>query len=236
MYNNPDYKGGVEVKFDSTYYRYVTPSWGRCNENNFFHGATGGSTISGPKEATLLGGVEVTARRIERKPTSAPQLYEKADFSFNLRDEKGAAPATLGLVGGMLDFLQNNVPGLIVIRNADGVVGISLRGQTSLKETTLLFGGGNEGEEDISGFKQTDFKDSMPLFIVDGLAVSYDDFAALDLNGISRVDVLKGASAAMFGARSSNGAIVAYSFIGGPVSAKPQTYTFNLSGGYTVHY
>ncbi|WP_245326245.1 TonB-dependent receptor plug domain-containing protein [Hymenobacter wooponensis] len=48
-----------------------------------------------------------------------------------------------------------------------------------------------------------------PLHIVDGIPVSREQFAALNPNGIKKIDVLKGAQAtAIYGSRAANGVLI----------------------------
>jgi hypothetical protein len=80
----------------------------------------------------------------------------------------------------LIQALAGKVPGLTVVYNENGNIGLQIRGATS-------FSGGNE-----------------PLYIVDGSIT--EDIRFINLNDVEKVDVLKDGS--IYGARGANGAII----------------------------
>jgi len=81
----------------------------------------------------------------------------------------------------ILQGLVGKVPGLRIIFNADGSVGVTMRGGTSTGD------GANNA----------------PLYLVDGKTV--DSFNFVDINDVDKVTVLKDGS--MYGTRGANGVI-----------------------------
>ncbi|HLN20360.1 MAG TPA: TonB-dependent receptor [Bacteroidales bacterium] len=67
-----------------------------------------------------------------------------------------------------------------------------------------------------------------PIFIIDGVPRTADDFNQLEVENIESISVLKDASAAIYGLRAENGAILVTTKLGKP-SEKP---TINISGYY----
>jgi hypothetical protein len=66
-----------------------------------------------------------------------------------------------------------------------------------------------------------------PLYLVDGVVVSPDILLNLRPVEVDRVEILKGAGTAIFGARGANGVIIAYTKRGG---SKAPVFQFNLLG------
>lgn len=87
------------------------------------------------------------------------------------------------------EMLQGRVPGLQVIRRANGDYSLSIRGTASLNAS------------------------NDPLLVIDGMPIQMDNMrnalAGLAPSDISRIDVLKDAgAAAIYGSRGANGVIV----------------------------
>ncbi len=70
--------------------------------------------------------------------------------------------------------------------------------------------------------------DNSPLFVIDGVPRSEDAFSDLSPNDIKSVSILKGASAAIYGARAANGVVLVTTKKGHP--GKP-TVSLHSSGG-----
>jgi TonB-dependent SusC/RagA subfamily outer membrane receptor len=92
-------------------------------------------------------------------------------------------------VGRVEQLLEGRVPGVTMTRLATGELSIRIRGGTSAS---------NGGE---------------PLIVIDGMAAPLNVPSSIILGGIApasvaRIDVLKGSSAAVYGARGSNGVIL----------------------------
>jgi len=81
----------------------------------------------------------------------------------------------------ILSALAGRVPGLRILFNADGSVGVTIRGGTSTQADA----------------------DNSPLYIVDGKIV--DSFNFVNINDVDKVTVLKEGN--MYGARGANGVI-----------------------------
>lgn len=83
--------------------------------------------------------------------------------------------------GTVMDALRGKVPGLSVGQN-----GSMIRGPKSIMLS-------NE-----------------PLYLVDGMATTFDGVQSLSVNDVDRVEILKGPSAAIYGSRGGNGVIAVY--------------------------
>ena len=90
---------------------------------------------------------------------------------------------------------------------------------------------------DVRGFGE-------PLFVIDGVARSKDDFARMNAEEIESITLLKDASAAIYGIRAANGVMLITTKSGTAQSGKVDvSYSGNISmqemmfipGGYTVH-
>ena len=81
----------------------------------------------------------------------------------------------------VMDALRGKVPGLSIGQNSS-----MIRGPKSL---TLS----NE-----------------PLYLVDGMATTFDGIQSISVNDVDRVEILKGPSAAIYGSRGGNGVIAVY--------------------------
>lgn len=90
---------------------------------------------------------------------------------------------------------------------------------------------------DVRGFGE-------PLFVIDGVARSKDDFARMDPEEIESISLLKDASAAIYGIRAANGVMLITTKSGTSQNGKVDiSYSGNITmqemifipGGYTIH-
>lgn len=87
-----------------------------------------------------------------------------------------------GVYNTIYDYLEGRVPGLQIIKNNGGKPSILIRGINSINSSTE------------------------PLILVDGVEVQ--DISYLNPRDVRSVDVLKDASAAIYGSRGGNGVIL----------------------------
>jgi TonB-dependent SusC/RagA subfamily outer membrane receptor len=81
------------------------------------------------------------------------------------------------------------------------VAGVQIQDKSELNEVVV------NGYAKIRGAKS--YKDSEPLYVVNGAIMSANDFAKLNPNSIKSIDVLKDASAtSLYGSRGTNGVVV----------------------------
>ena len=132
-----------------------------------------------------------------RAPTPA-RLADSVSFGYGTmsrRDVTGSvgsvvvAPTARHGVHDVAQLIEGRVPGVEVVRHPGGDFSLRVRGGTS------SFDGGE------------------PLVVVDGtplLAAGGGRSALVDINpaDVARIDVLKGAAAAIYGVRGSNGVVV----------------------------
>ena len=102
----------------------------------------------------------------------------------------------------VMDAIQGKVPGLTVGQN-----GARLRGINTL------------------------FGNTQPLYLVDGMATSFQGIQSINVNDIDRVEILKGPSSAIFGSRGANGVIAVYTKSGSYY--KRGEYRFKMLGYHT---
>ena len=87
-----------------------------------------------------------------------------------------------GIYNTIFDYLEGRVPGVQVVKTGTGTASVTVRGINSINSSTE------------------------PLYIVDGTQVF--DISSINPRDVKSVDVLKDASAAIYGARGANGVII----------------------------
>ncbi|MCU0451214.1 MAG: TonB-dependent receptor plug domain-containing protein [Bernardetiaceae bacterium] len=136
------------------------------------------------KDARLLKTVTVTAKRepVGRERFASQKIYGTPDVSIPGRDLVNLAAGRANL----LFALQGRVAGLTVGTDSTGQPNIVIRGIGSFRGSTT------------------------PLLLFNGMQVEIGFFASISPNDVDHVDVLKGPSASIYGARGGNGVIAVY--------------------------
>ncbi len=154
------------------------------------------------------------------RDSTARQLAEVVVKAYKLpKDEdkavlRGAADAVM--------VVDDNNPVYANVQTAGGLIG----------RFPGVLGGTGSGGFRIHGF--TSFGDNTPLYVVDGTSV--DEPTALDINvrTISRIELLKNASAAIYGARGANGVIVIHTRQGGDAPLPERTSVATTVAGFVT--
>lgn len=116
----------------------------------------------------------------------------------------------------------------------------SYRLNENSKKNTWFIGAGASAQTYGDNRDYLDFKDSKtttPLYVVDGTPVDADYMASLDQNMIKDVNVLKDASAAVYGSKGANGVVqVSLKSMDDYVSQKENelTMVYNIDMPYTI--
>lgn len=104
------------------------------------------------------------------------------DFKlYNQADQVIKFDDRYGSYPSVMDALRGKVPGLAVGQN-----GSMIRGPKSIMLS------------------------SEPLYLIDGMATTFGGVQSLNVSDVDRVEILKGASAAIYGSRGGNGVIAVY--------------------------
>jgi hypothetical protein len=87
----------------------------------------------------------------------------------------------------------------------------------------------------IRGYGSSFEMGSEPIFVLDGMVVSYAEISTIPLNWIDRVDVIMSEKAAAFGVRGANGVISVITKKAEDITYKPVSYSVNTEiSGYDV--
>lgn len=128
---------------------------------------------------------EVVVKAKKYEEQDARTIYGKASNTIKV-DNILCAGAT-----SVFQMIQGRVAGVQVSPNGQGGYSVLIRGITSIT-------GSNE-----------------PLYLMDGMPVEADAFASINPCDIDKIDILKGADAAIFGSRGSTGVIAILTKRGG---------------------
>ena len=120
---------------------------------------------------------EVVVKAKKNEEPDARKIYGRASNTIKV-DNNLCAGAT-----SVLQMLQGRVSGVQVSPNGKGGFSVLIRGVSS-------FTGSTE-----------------PLYLIDGMTVDADAMTSISPCDVDNIDVLKGAEAAIFGSRASNGVI-----------------------------
>ena len=128
---------------------------------------------------------EVVVKAKKYEEPDARKIYGKASNTIKV-DNILCAGAT-----SIFQMIQGRVAGVQVSPNGSGGYSVLIRGVSS-------FTGGTE-----------------PLYLLDGMPVDADAFSSINPCDVDNIDILKGADAAIFGSRASNGVIAILTRRGG---------------------
>jgi hypothetical protein len=128
---------------------------------------------------------EVTVKAQKYEEPDPRTIYGKASNTIKV-DNMLCAGAT-----NVFQMIQGRVAGVQVSPNGQGGYSVLIRGITSIT-------GSNE-----------------PLYLMDGMPVEADAFASINPCDVDKIDILKGADAAIFGSRGSTGVIAILTKRGG---------------------
>jgi TonB-dependent starch-binding outer membrane protein SusC len=132
-------------------------------------------------------------RHVQAPAGNGPAAAEDVNIGYGTRGSGNVTGAVSSLnvedmdqaeVASMERLLRGRVPGLQVIRRPGGEVVLRVRGMTTAS--------GSAG----------------PHVVIDGMASNARDLLGLPPEVVSRIDVLKDASAAVYGLRGANGVIL----------------------------
>ncbi|MCB9081301.1 MAG: TonB-dependent receptor plug domain-containing protein [Lewinellaceae bacterium] len=154
-----------------------------------------------------LDAIEIKAQSRKRNP------FENAQRMYGVPDQRLVIDSVAGVQGflGVFDYLRGRVAGLQVFGAFPNQYAV-IRGSGSF---TLS---------------------SEALIVLDGIVVDSDIANTISLQDVAFVDVLKGASASIYGARGANGVIAIYTKRGdeGVRQDPPGVLTFTHPGFYRV--
>lgn len=128
---------------------------------------------------------EVVVKAKKYEEPDVRKIYGKASNTIKV-DNILCAGAT-----SIFQMIQGRVAGVQVSPNGSGGYSVLIRGVSS-------FTGGTE-----------------PLYLLDGMPVDADAFSSINPCDVDNIDILKGADAAIFGSRASNGVIAILTRRGG---------------------
>ncbi len=130
-----------------------------------------------------------------KKRYQKPRIYEKVDFNAEKKSESGIHQRADHIVrltdndrtrySNIFQVLQANVPG-IRVQNYGNSMHSTIRGPKSL----------------VAG--------SDPLYLIDDMPVDDEAVNSLNIWDVDRIEILKGAGAAVYGSRGGNGVIAIY--------------------------
>ncbi len=161
----------------------------------------------GYKPQEVKAAKNLTGIRLELTTASLSEVMVSTGYQTSVKER---APGTIAHVGQAIlanrpesdlsAALQGVVAGMQARENADGTVSFTIRGVSTLTNNTSSQGVNTSSQAS---------NQRAPLIVVDGFALSSNDFSTINPNDVESVDVLKDAAAsAIWGARSANGVIV----------------------------
>jgi len=165
------------------------------------------------RKYTLSDTILIDEVRIYGKREETPQeiRINTSRMVYGLPDKEVIITPQLESMRSIRDLLIGRVSGIMFVKPASrGDSGIRIRGSGS------SFGMSSE-----------------PLFLLDGLMVTYDVLSSVPLNWIDRVDVIKSAMASGFGVRGANGIISVITKTAEDIPYKAVSYSVNTKiSGY----
>lgn len=147
-----------------------------------------------------LEGVTVYANQSLSESTRARQ-FGKGDVSFDMSQVENTIPG-----GNALEVLAGRIPGVSIALNSGELgdsISVSIRGAGSI------------------------LGDNFPLFLLDDVPVDIMTISSIPASDIEQVEVFKGASSAIYGARGGDGVLAFYS----KKSARRSTPNFSKRKG-----
>jgi hypothetical protein len=165
------------------------------------------------RKYTLSDTILIDEVRIYGRRNETPQeiRINTSRMVYGLPDKEVIITPQLESMRSIRDLLMGRVSGIMFVKPPSrGDSGIRIRGSGSSIEM---------GSE--------------PLFLLDGLIVTYDVLSSVPLNWIDRVDVIKSVMAAGFGVRGANGIISVITKTAEDIPYKPVSYSVNTKiSGY----
>lgn len=153
------------------------------------------SSVSGVCGSLVLGGLFVLAMTSCGTSSKVAEMSSDADDEVNIgyeslkRDELTSSVSKVEIgesesmaYSNIWDYIAAKVPGVSVSGGSSGTPRIVIRGESSFTSQT------------------------QPLFVVDGVVM--DDISYLSHSDVAKVEVVKDGSAAIYGLRGANGAIL----------------------------
>jgi hypothetical protein len=165
------------------------------------------------KKYTLSDTILIDEVQIIAKKKETPQEFHvnQSRMVYGQPDKEVIVSPQLESMRNIRDLLIGRVSGILFTNPANGSSGIIIRGAGS--SLTL--------------------SDSDPLFLLDGLEVTYTYLSTIPLNWIDRVDVIKSEKAAAFGVRGANGVISVITKTYKDLPYKPVSHSVNAKiSGY----
>jgi hypothetical protein len=160
------------------------------------------------KGTILLQEVKVKARKIPPKEALQEAQAKKYAKVHGLPDYSIDSVYRRDVFSGnIINGLQGRVPGMQVIPSSDpfSPPHVVIRGVGTLS------GSGGSGGGATSGLPgSASGGASSPLYLLDGIQVDANDLMNLSASQVDHIDVLVGASGAIYGARGANGVIAVY--------------------------
>ncbi|MEM7551998.1 MAG: carboxypeptidase-like regulatory domain-containing protein [Bacteroidota bacterium] len=215
-YVNESFDGKINIEFKDPAYEFIKDETILCSgivENIFYSNEDLENQFLGSR---VLEPVKVEARRVEEKnDLRKNKLYAEPDWSVSFEDDERIEQTLVAanIEGGILEYLAARVSGIRVARDPTGQIGaVRLRG----------------GKNSI-------LSESSALIIYEGVSMSAQQFNQLPPYIIGKIDVLQAANgAAIYGARGSNGVIVAYAPIYQYNDENGKVVSYTLKSGFNV--
>jgi TonB-dependent SusC/RagA subfamily outer membrane receptor len=163
-----------------------------------------GEDFADPMKNILLEEVAIKAEKpkeYDPNMVGVIKLYNEPDFSVSFDDKSPRFT-------NVYEMMIGSLPGVQVASNTDGSgYSVVVRGVNSLQSST------------------------QPLFIIDGMPISGDLSTMVSPNDVVKIDVLSGASAAIYGSNGANGVIAIYTRrFGTPKTVYPFAKTMKMKG------
>ena len=165
----------------------------------------GNYSIMVTKSPTSLQFSYIGMKTVEKEFTAATRFDLKMESSAEMVDEVAYGVRKKGTTTGSMSVVKDKIMEAVPTPSFDQ----ALQGQASGLQ--VLSSSGEPGA--VANFKIRGINSinagTEPLFILDGVAVSSEDFSAINPSDIESVSVLKDASStSIYGARAANGVIV----------------------------
>jgi hypothetical protein len=165
--------------------------------------------------ANNLNQVQVLKEVVVKERRSGPQSAASANKLYGPADNVITFDEKSPQFTNLYEMVQGRVPGVQVLRNKHGGYTITIRGPSPVYSSH-----------------------TQPLFLLDGIPIQDDStgqvLMSFNPNDIARIEVLKGATASIFGVRGASGVIAFYTKggtgAGGPGERRPGMHTFRVIG------